>query len=137
MAASLAPPSPGRAFLVASRRHAPEPPLMSSAPQASAIARALAAGPPHGEAKLGAEWADVLGDVPLFSGLSKRHRRRIAALAGQQRFSEGAAIVREGARGETFYLILDGEAIVEHGGAAPLRLKPGDFFGEMSLLDGG
>jgi CRP/FNR family transcriptional regulator, cyclic AMP receptor protein len=110
---------------------------VSSAPQVSAIARALAAGPPRGDAALGGEWADVLGDVPLFAGLSKRHRRRVAGLAGQQRFAEGTQIVREGARGETFYLILDGKATVERRGAAPLDLEAGDFFGEMALLDGG
>lgn len=51
---------------------------------------------------------------------------------------EGAEIVREGDIGDTFYVILEGEAKVLSGsGRVVNRLRPGEFFGEISLLDGG
>ena len=51
---------------------------------------------------------------------------------------EGAPVVKEGQEGDSFYVILQGEAkVVGPEGTAVNRLLPGDFFGEISLLDGG
>lgn len=51
---------------------------------------------------------------------------------------EGASIVREGDKGDTFFVILEGEAkVVNRAGRVVNRVYPGDFFGEISLLDGG
>ena len=51
---------------------------------------------------------------------------------------EGASVVKEGDEGDSFYVILQGEAkVVGPGGTAVNLLRPGDFFGEISLLDGG
>jgi CRP-like cAMP-binding protein len=81
---------------------------------------------------------DALAQVPLFAGLSPRHLRRLADLTEEQRFMEGARVVREGDIGDTFYVILQGEAkVVSAAGRTLNRLRPGDFFGEISLLDGG
>src|SRR5262249_37932693 len=86
---------------------------------------------------LGSDWVDVLKGIPLFSTLSKRHVRRIANLAKPQRFAESSAIVRKGQRGETFYVILDGEATLSLPQGKTRVLKAGDWFGELALLDGG
>jgi CRP-like cAMP-binding protein len=91
---------------------------------------------PEPNAPLGREWVDVLREVPLFAGLSKRHLRRLADAARGQRFAEGAPIVRKGQRGESFFVILDGEAEVTLPGRRSRKLKAGDFFGELALLDG-
>jgi len=91
---------------------------------------------PEKGAPLGEDWVDVLRDIPLFSPLSKRHVKRIAKLARPRRFSPGSAIVRKGQRGETFYVILDGEATLKRKGRN-VKLKAGDFFGELALFDGG
>jgi CRP-like cAMP-binding protein len=81
---------------------------------------------------------DALGQVPLFSGLAPRHLRRLADLTEEQRFMEGAHVVRAGDIGDTFYVILEGEAkVVSPSGRVVNRLRPGEFFGEISLLDGG
>ena len=81
-------------------------------------------------------WAGVLKELPLFAGLSKRHLRRIADLVQEARFSAQSTIVQEGSRGQTFYVILDGDVSVTRPGRRPARMGAGDFFGEMSLLDG-
>lgn len=81
---------------------------------------------------------EALGRVPLFSSLSSRHLKRIADSTEEARFMEGASVVKEGQKGDSFYVILQGQAkVVNEAGKVVNRLLPGDFFGEISLLDGG
>jgi len=81
---------------------------------------------------------DILARVPLFSGLSAKQLRRVAGLAEEVRYMEGAAVVKEGEDGDSFFVIVEGEAkVVRKDGRVLNRLLPGDFFGEISLLDGG
>jgi CRP-like cAMP-binding protein len=87
-------------------------------------------------ARMGLNWVPVLERVPLFAGLSHRHLRRIATLARSKRFAGGTAVVRAGDPGNSFYVILEGSARVVPPGGRPIRLRAGDFFGEMALLDG-
>ena len=87
---------------------------------------------------MGKRERDAIGQVPLFSALPSRHVRRLSDLAVEERLMEGATIVREGDIGDTFYAILEGEAkVTSKSGRVINRLRPGDFFGEISLLDGG
>jgi CRP-like cAMP-binding protein len=79
----------------------------------------------------------ALAKVPLFAALSRRHRRRIAKESGVATYDQGATVVKEGAAGTVFYVVLDGTAKVIRRGRTLARLKKGDFFGEMSLLDRG
>lgn len=79
----------------------------------------------------------VLAAVPLFEGLSKRQLRQIAGLAEVASFMAGAALVKEGEVGESFFVILTGEAKIQVRGRTVNRAIPGDHFGEISLLDGG
>ena len=90
---------------------------------------------PSDPRRVGHDWLGTLAEVPLFEGLSKRHLRRIAKLARIRRFADGAAMVRVGDAGRTFYVLLDGNAKVTRPGRRPVRLGPGAFFGEMALLD--
>ena len=88
--------------------------------------------------KSGAMWADVLGDVPLFAGVPKRHVRKIAALTSEVRFGKGTAIVTAGEPGNDFFIVLDGVAsVLRPDGLRPIEIGPGSCFGEMSLIDGG
>jgi CRP-like cAMP-binding protein len=88
--------------------------------------------------KTGALWVGVLRELPLFSGVSARHIRKVSALTRGARFSRGATIVKAGETGDDFYVILEGSAsIVRRGGLPPITIGPGACFGEMSLLDGG
>ena len=97
----------------------------------------LGARPRASNEPLGSEWVDVLRGIPLFASLSKRHVKRIANLARPRRFAADSAIVRKGQRGETFFVILDGEATLNLPGGRRVTLGAGDFFGELALLDGG
>lgn len=77
----------------------------------------------------------ALEGVPLFAGLNKRHLRKIAGASTVAHVPAGQHLVREGFSAEAFYVILDGEAHVT-GPPTAVRLGPGDFCGELGLLDG-
>jgi CRP/FNR family cyclic AMP-dependent transcriptional regulator len=79
----------------------------------------------------------LLGAVPLFQGLSKRDLSEILSVAREVEFSAGIDIVSEGSKALDFFLILDGEARVTVRGRRSQKLRPGDYFGEVSVLDGG
>ena len=80
---------------------------------------------------------DPLTNVPLFSRLSRRELKRVASVSTAAKFNEGDVIAEEGQPGLSFYVILEGEAKVQRRGRNVASLLPGDFFGEISLLDGG
>lgn len=80
---------------------------------------------------------ELLRQVPLFSGLSRRHLRRLSEHADEMTYRQREAIVLAGRPGGTFYAIAEGEAKVVRNGRTISRLGPGEFFGEISLLDGG
>jgi protein phosphatase len=79
----------------------------------------------------------AVGTIPLFTGLSKRHLRRLAEEADVLRSAPGRPIVQEGQAGEAMYVLLTGTAKVVRGRRTVATLIPGDFFGELSALDGG
>jgi CRP-like cAMP-binding protein len=81
---------------------------------------------------------DALAQVPLFQGLPTRHLKRIADLSEEERLMEGATVVKRDDPGDTFYMILEGEAkVVGSSNRVVNHLRPGEWFGEISLLDGG
>lgn len=80
---------------------------------------------------------EALRRAPFFADLPKRHLRSIARFTTETGYKEGAVVVKEGTIGSAFYVILDGRAKVVRGTRTIARLAPGDFFGEISLLDGG
>jgi CRP-like cAMP-binding protein len=73
----------------------------------------------------------------LFAGLSKRHLRNVAGIAKHLSLGEGSAVAKEGDPGDDFYVIAAGQAKVVRGRKTIAHLMPGDFFGEIALLDGG
>jgi CRP-like cAMP-binding protein len=79
----------------------------------------------------------LLAGVPLFAGLPTKHLKRIRDLAEPADYMAGASLVKEGTEGDAFFVILEGLAKVVVGKRTVNRLMPGDFFGEISLLDGG
>ncbi len=78
-----------------------------------------------------------IANVPLFSECSKRELGVIAHAAKEVTHRAGVTIAREGERGIGLFVILEGECEVTIGGRRKAKLGPGDFFGEIALLDGG
>jgi CRP/FNR family cyclic AMP-dependent transcriptional regulator len=83
-----------------------------------------------------ADTADLLARVDLFTGLSGRQLKRLAERSKEVRHDPGHEVTSEGALGLGFHLILDGEASVSQNGTELRRLGPGDYFGEISMIDG-
>ena len=77
---------------------------------------------------------DQLAKVPLFEGLSKKELREISSLATQLDEREGTVLTKQGALGNEFIIIIDGEAEVQVDGKTIKSLGPGDYFGEIALL---
>lgn len=78
-----------------------------------------------------------LAQVPIFSECTKRELTIIGRAAKEVSHREGTIIAREGERGVGLFLILEGQCKVSIGGKTKAKLGPGDFFGEVALLDGG
>jgi CRP-like cAMP-binding protein len=80
--------------------------------------------------------AESLSRFNLFADLGRPQLEAIADPGRERWFYEGERILRRGMSGSGFYVVLDGEASVELGGKELNRLRPGDFFGEVSTLLG-
>lgn len=80
--------------------------------------------------------ARALSRIPLFAGCDDGQLRSIAECAHLLAFEDGQVIVPEGEKGQGFYLILTGEARIVRDGEDIARLGTGEFFGEVSLLEG-
>lgn len=78
---------------------------------------------------------DALANVPMLSGLDRKHLERLAKDFTERTFPAGAVIVRQGDdRGIGFFVIADGEASVTVDGAEVSRLGPGSHFGAIALI---
>ncbi len=80
---------------------------------------------------------DALSKVPLFASLSKHELEFVASRADEVDAPAGKFLTTQGEPGDTFYVLLDGEARVDIDGDLRRTLVPGDFFGEISMLDRG
>jgi len=83
------------------------------------------------------QYLDHLARVPLFSACSKKELQTIARASDEVRVPAGKVLVEEGRPGHEFFLILDGKASVKRGKKKIADLGPGQYFGEMALLDRG
>ena len=79
---------------------------------------------------------DQLRAVPLFASHKDAHLDRILAIGKEVRHAAGKPVVEEQTGGVGFHLIVDGQASVSVGGQEVTTAGPGDYFGEMSVLDG-
>jgi CRP-like cAMP-binding protein len=78
-----------------------------------------------------------LEEVPLLADCTQKQLRAISDISRVVEVPAGTSLTRAGQPGDEFFVILDGSAAVEKPGKKRAFLRPGDFFGEMSLLDGG
>jgi CRP-like cAMP-binding protein len=84
----------------------------------------------------GEDLAETLRRFQLFADLGRPQLEAIADPDRERWFAEGERILRRGVSGSGFYVVLDGEAAVQINGEELNRLRPGDFFGEVSTLLG-
>jgi CRP-like cAMP-binding protein len=76
----------------------------------------------------------LIKNIPLFARLSKKELEQVAALADEIDFPGGKEIIREGARGREFFVLLDGGADVIRSGQRIAHLAKGDFVGEIAVI---
>ncbi|MEX0765442.1 MAG: cyclic nucleotide-binding domain-containing protein [bacterium] len=74
--------------------------------------------------------------VPLFEGLTPRQVEQISRLADEIEVREGKRLAAAGETGRELFIIVEGRATVKTPAGRTVRLGRGDFFGEMSLIDG-
>ena len=80
---------------------------------------------------------EALSRVPLFSRCSPRELQFIAREGDEVDVPAGKTLIRQGKPGDTFYIQLEGQSQVEIDGKKRRVMKPGDFFGEISMIDRG
>jgi CRP/FNR family transcriptional regulator, cyclic AMP receptor protein len=78
---------------------------------------------------------ELLEQIPLFEGLPHDELGRIARSFKERRFNAGDTVAAEGAGGVGFFVIGEGSASVDVHGEQRGRLGPGDYFGEIALID--
>jgi CRP-like cAMP-binding protein len=83
------------------------------------------------------EKMERLATVPILEECTGRQLREVARITEVMEAAAGTVLTRVGEPGDEFFMIVDGSARVEVPGGGTRTLGPGDFFGEMSLLDGG
>ena len=92
----------------------------------------------HRLAKLGQRRrVEMLRAVPLFAVLSKRQLHHLAVASHEVVLDEPTTIVEQGDDGDEFFIVADGEARITRGTGGDTILGPGEYFGELSLLDDG
>jgi CRP/FNR family cyclic AMP-dependent transcriptional regulator len=79
--------------------------------------------------------ADALGRCPVFAGLSRSELMQLAKATEDLEVEAGKTLTREGESGREFFVIVEGEVAVTKDGDEIRRLGPGDFFGEIALLE--
>jgi len=79
----------------------------------------------------------ALQRVELFAGMDRRQTEQIARLLKERRFKKGEAVIVEGTGGAAFFIIDSGDAAVSSKGVEVATLGPGNYFGEIALIDGG
>ncbi len=79
----------------------------------------------------------LLGQVPLFAGISEAGMEELGGIANEIEVRAGTVLTREGYREGAFFVIVSGTVRIERGGRILNTLGPGEFLGEIALLDGG
>jgi pyruvate,water dikinase len=100
--------------------------------QCRAITRAGSQEAPSGGAPV-----EVVQGVRLFADLDREEVVQIARLFKERHFPKGETVIKEGSGGAAFYVIQSGEVTVTIGGEFRAKLGPGDYFGEVALIDEG
>jgi CRP/FNR family transcriptional regulator, cyclic AMP receptor protein len=80
--------------------------------------------------------ASDLGEIAIFSELSKRELKSVSKLMTELAIKDGTVLTRQGEPGREFMVIRSGTARVEIDGSTVAHLGPGDFLGELAVISG-
>jgi CRP-like cAMP-binding protein len=80
---------------------------------------------------------DLIAAVPMFMACTKRELQSISRLASPRDVPAGKTLIREGQPGQEFIIVLEGTAVARRNGRRVATFGPGDYFGEIALLDPG
>jgi CRP-like cAMP-binding protein len=80
---------------------------------------------------------ELLQRVPLFADFDRGDLARLARTFKERTFEAGHKVAQEGKGAAGFFVIEDGEATVSVRGEERAKLGPGDYFGEIALIDDG
>ena len=80
---------------------------------------------------------DQIKHVPLFARCSKSELQSLSMNTDEVSLPPGHTLIVQGQPNDTFFILVSGEVEVQVQGQAPRSLGPGDFFGEMSMVDRG
>jgi CRP/FNR family transcriptional regulator, cyclic AMP receptor protein len=80
---------------------------------------------------------ELLQRVPLFADFERGDLQRLARSFKERTFSAGSTVSAEGKSGAGFFVIESGEATVTVRDTERAKLGPGDYFGEIALIDDG
>ena len=83
------------------------------------------------------EKLDLLQRIPLFAGFDRKHLERLGMLTEEVDVPAGKVLMRQGELGDDLMVIYSGLVTVERNGGKVNKLGPGQFFGEIALLQGG
>jgi len=84
-----------------------------------------------------AEKVELLERVPLFAGMSRDQLEELSGIVHEVDVHPGHVLTHEGRHEGYFFVVVDGSVGIERGGQVINTLGPGDFLGEIALLDGG
>jgi CRP-like cAMP-binding protein len=79
----------------------------------------------------------LIASVPLFTGFNRREIEAVGRLMDEVDVKDGRVLIREGAAGREFFIVISGTVRVERNGRKINELGPGDFMGEIALIDRG
>jgi CRP/FNR family transcriptional regulator, cyclic AMP receptor protein len=80
---------------------------------------------------------DLIAAVPLFAGFNRREVEALGRLMDEVDVKPGHVLMREGAAGREFFIVVSGSVRVDRKGRKVNELGPGDFLGEIALIDRG
>ncbi len=80
---------------------------------------------------------ELIAAVPLFAGFNRREIEALGRLMDEIDVKEGRVLMREGAAGREFFIVVSGAVRIERKGRKVNELGAGDFLGEIALIDRG
>jgi CRP/FNR family transcriptional regulator, cyclic AMP receptor protein len=78
---------------------------------------------------------ELLQKIPLFAELKPRELEQLSGSFKERTFTKGETVATEGQEGAGFFVIESGEAVVTIGGEERRQLGPGDYFGDIAMID--